>query len=504
MSCRPPVHRGAGERRAQHGSAMMNNGLCSKLKLMVWRGGGLSNLLRPVGRIVLVCIAGAGSVWLLLAGQGQSSGLYAVEQTGLRLPTGYPQLVSYQPLPQTGGWEQCLLMPAGASLVTAYAQQAQQPAPSPSPRPAETTSNNGDRPPRRVIHDPRPTFSAVAVDPVRDEVVVQDENLFQILVYDRLANTPPQAALTEPKRVIGGLKTKVEFNCGLYVDPKTGEIYSVSNDTVDTTVVFSRQARGNVTPDRQLHTPHGTYGIAVDEEHQELFLTVQHDSAVVVYRKAASGEEEPIRLLQGDRTRLADPHGVAVDTKRDLMWVANHGSVHQQVSPPGLARRSATRAIEVPGSGQLLPPSITVYPRTAGGNTAPIRVIEGPKTQLNWPAVIAVDPERGELFVANDGDHSILVFRETDQGNVAPLRVLKGPKTGIKNPTGISLDTQNNELWVSNFGNHSLTVYSLRAEGDTPPLRTIRAAPLGKQALGMGNPGAVGYDSKRKEILVPN
>ena len=158
----------------------------------------------------------------------------------------------------------------------------------------------------------------------------------------------------------------------------------------------------------------------------------------------------------------------------------------------------------VPGSGQLLPPSISVYSRTASGNTAPLRVIAGADTQLNWPATIAVEPGRGELFVANDGGHSILVFRETDQGNVAPSRILKGPKTGIKNPIGVSLDTENNELWVSNFANHSVTVYSLTAEGDTPPLRTIRAAPLGKVALGVGNPGGVAYDSKRKEILVPN
>ena len=106
--------------------------------------------------------------------------------------------------------------------------------------------------------------------------------------------------------------------------------------------------------------------------------------------------------------------------------------------------------------------------------------------------------------MANDAADSILVFRTTDAGNVAPLRVLKGPATGIKNPVSVVVDTQHDELWVANFANHSTTVYPLTAEGDTPPLRTIRAAPLGKLALGIGNPGAVAYDSKREEILVPN
>ncbi len=32
----------------------------------------------------------------------------------------------------------------------------------------------------------------------------------------------------------------------------------------------------------------------------------------------------------------------------------------------------------------------------------------------------------------------------------------------------------------------------------------IRSAPAGKMAQMIGNPGAVAYDSKREEILVPN
>ena len=67
-----------------------------------------------------------------------------------------------------------------------------------------------------------------------------------------------------------------------------------------------------------------------------------------------------------------------------------------------------------------------------------------------------------------------------------------------------AVDTKNRELWVANFGGHSATVYDLTAEGDTPPLRTIRNAPQGTPSLMIGNPGAVTYDTKRKEILVPN
>ncbi len=369
--------------------------------------------------------------------------------------------------------------------------------------------------PIRVIRDPYPSFSAVAVDMQRNEVAVADENLLQILVYDRLANTR-SAPKTEPLRVLAGDNTKIEFICGIHIDQATGDIYGINNDTQNDVVVFPRGARGDVAPARTLKPPHGTFGIAVSEPHQELFLTIQHTSAVVAYRKGATGTELPIRLLQGDATLLADPHGITVDDQEDTIYVTNHGSLSTVRPEAGawlgsdytwyLTRSNwpLERDFAVPGSGRILPPSVTVYPRTAAGNTAPLRAIRGPKTQLNWPSAVVIDHKRGEIFVASDTGDAILVFRKTDSGDVAPLRVLKGPRTGLKNPTGLFLDTLHDELWVANFGTHSATVYSPTATGDTPPLRTIRSGPAGSRSLMIGNPGALTYDSKREQILVPN
>ena len=98
----------------------------------------------------------------------------------------------------------------------------------------------------------------------------------------------------------------------------------------------------------------------------------------------------------------------------------------------------------------------------------------------------------------------ILVFPSTAEGDVAPIRVLRGPLTHIKNPTGVFLDTQNDELWVASFGNHTATVFKPTASGNTPPLRLIRSAPLDRPTPGIGNPHPVAYDSKREQILVPN
>jgi DNA-binding beta-propeller fold protein YncE len=406
--------------------------------------------------------------------------------------------------------EMCEWVPASASFPLAVALQQGSGAGSEAALREEIRT----REPLRMIRDSYAAFSSVAVDIANNEVIMTDENLFQVLVYDRMANTPPTASMTEPKRMLGGEQTKIEFQCGLYIDPRNGDIYAVNNDTIDTLTIFNRQARGDVPPTRELYTPHGTFGIAVDEDEQEMFLTIQHDSAVVVYKKYADREEAPIRLIQGDRTKLADPHGIAVDSKNNLIYVTNHGSVSSRdttVESEGSLGRGVGKPnwplgqdVAIPGSGRHEGPSITVYAQNAQGDIAPVRIIAGPKTLFNWPTGIAIDPDRDELFISNDNGDEILVFRASANGDVAPIRVLKGPKTQIQNPTGLYLDLHNNELWVANFGNHMVTVYPRDASGDTPPLRVIRSGPADAPTPMIGNPHPVAYDTKRDEILVPN
>jgi DNA-binding beta-propeller fold protein YncE len=457
----------------------------------------LSKVLREraaVGLAVFLLLLCGVAAWVLIAGGALPAGREAkgalaspITPSANLKPTGYPQLVSVDPLPASEG-EMCQWVPASASRVSLF--QRVQVATNPSATSADAANPaEMDRAPLWQLRDTYPTYSAVAVDVQTGEVYLQDENLYGYKVFNRLDNTPPTVGFTEPKRVVQGMLTKMEYNCAMYIDPNNGDVYSVNNDMVDTMVVFPRAAQGNTSPQRELHTPHRTYGIAVDETNREIYLTVQNPAEVVVYKKEAAGEEKPVRILRGDQTQLADPHGIAVDLKNQLMFVSNHGSVSQE---------------GISGSGKFVAPSIVVHQLKASGNAPALRTIEGPDTRLNWPAALFADPERGELYVANDADDSILVFRATDNGNAAPARMIKGAKTGLKNPTGIFVDPKNGEVWVSNMGNHTATVYARTANGDSAPLRTIRSAPLGKPALAIGNPGGVAYDDKRDQLLVPN
>src|SRR5437870_4456813 len=229
-----------------------------------------------------------------------------------------------------------------------------------------------ERAPLRFIKDPNPSFSAVAVDSDSNILVDYDENMFRIMEYDRRESTPPRARLTEPKRIISGTNTKAEMICGVYIDPKTKEIYALNGDTQNWMPVFSSDAKGNVAPNRALNVPGHPFQMAADEEKQLLYMTIQSDNKIVVYRKQAEGAEKPVRTIEGLDTQLEDPHGLALDIKDKLIFVSNFGNAD-------------IRAGRGERYGKFDPPSITVYPMEGSGNVKPLRIIEGPKALLNWP-----------------------------------------------------------------------------------------------------------------------
>jgi hypothetical protein len=270
--------------------------------------------------------------------------------------------------------------------------------------------------------------------------------------------------------------------------------------------VWDRNARGNAEPTWKLRTPMGSFGLAVDEEREELLITAQHEQVLAAYPKTARDNDPPSWVIWGDKTELADPHGIAIDTKQRVFFVANFGNYFTplQLRPdenPLLA--AVTRFNLIPGSGRFLPPSINVYSLTARGNVAPVRKIVGPATQLNWPTGLFMDSGRGELYVANDGGKSVLVFSATAEGNAAPIRVLKGPRTKLVYPTFVFVDLKNDELWVADMGSHRASVFRRTATGDVAPIREIRSAPEGTPSPTLANV-RIGYDSKRDQILAPN
>jgi DNA-binding beta-propeller fold protein YncE len=355
----------------------------------------------------------------------------------------------------------------------------------------------------RSILDPHPTFNGIAVDPENNVAVISDTNRKSVLVYDRGSGGNKSDGVTKPLRQIIGPETNIGFVAGVVLDPQNREIYTVNNDIEDTIFVMPYNAEGNAKPSRLLAVPHQAWGLALSPSRNEIAVSVEIQNAIVFYRRTANGIEAPLRSIQGPQTGMADPHGIYWDDTHAEIGVANHGNFRGLAKNVGLGCVPAADA-EVSERGKFQPPSITVYSATSKGDTKPLRTIQGPKTQLDWPMGISVDAVHKEIAVANNGDDSILIFRRTAQGNVAPVRVIRGTRTGIKRPMGVAIDTRHGEIWVSNFGDHTAVVFARTADGNVSPTRVIRSAPAGAPSTGFGNPMALAYDSKREEILVPN
>ena len=89
------------------------------------------------------------------------------------------------------------------------------------------------------------------------------------------------------------------------------------------------------------------------------------------------------------------------------------------------------------------------------GDVAPKRIIKGPKTNLANPTGVWVDLKNNELWAANFMNHSATVYPLSASGDVAPLRMirsgpLKEPSLGIGNPHPVAYDSKREQILVPN------------------------------------------------------
>jgi DNA-binding beta-propeller fold protein YncE len=377
--------------------------------------------------------------------------------------------------------------------------------------PKSSDQGGADLAPVRMVVDPYPSFNGVVVDQVNKLVMMSDTNRKSLLLYKQGAGGPVAATQPAlPVQQIMGPETGIGFVAGVAMDPAHRELFTVNNDVEDRMVVFDYDARGNVKPKRLLYVPHQSWGIAFAPKRDELALSVQTPNMYVVFKREAQKFDAPVRSVRGPKTQMADPHGIYFDETHNEVFVANHGNFRPAELITSYtaydARESrqerSGNAFSETARGRFVPSSVTVFDGDAKGDVAPLRVIQGPLSQIDWPMGIAVDEANNEMFVANNGDNSILVFARTATGNVQPTRVIRGPATGIKGPMGVAV--ANDEIWVANFGDHTALVFPRTAAGNVAPRRVVRNAPAGKETSGFGNPYSVAYDTKREEILVPN
>lgn len=118
--------------------------------------------------------------------------------------------------------------------------------------------------------------------------------------------------------------------------------------------------------------------------------------------------------------------------------------------------------------------ALLTFRGAANGEESPIRVIQGPKTQLVEPDRLALDEINDELWVPMDTVKRITVYRASANGDVAPLRAIEGPDTTI-GAEAIAIDNVHNLMVAAGVGKEGLRlrIFDRKAEGNAKPLRII-------------------------------
>ena len=118
---------------------------------------------------------------------------------------------------------------------------------------------------------------------------------------------------------------------------------------------------------------------------------------------------------------------------------------------------------------QAFAQAVLTFRGGADGEEAPIRVIQGPLTQLKAPDRMALDPVNNEIYIVEQG--YILVFPREADGNVAPIRRLEGPDTGIAGFSFLAVDPIHDLL--IHGGGRRIRIFDRTANGNAKPKAII-------------------------------
>jgi len=150
---------------------------------------------------------------------------------------------------------------------------------------------------------------------------------------------------------------------------------------------------------------------------------------------------------------------------------------------------------------------VLVFPRDANGNVAPIRVLEGPPGAEFGFQAVAVDPVHNLLVITGfekKTQSRIFVYDRTAQGQVQPKAMIGGPKSRFLASGGpLSVYPPKGEIIATSSGSDRLSpeafagVWNINDNGDVPPRWTI-----GGPGGALTRPKGVALDPKHKSILI--
>jgi hypothetical protein len=152
----------------------------------------------------------------------------------------------------------------------------------------------------------------------------------------------------------------------------------------------------------------------------------------------------------------------------------------------GIAYDDVQDVIVVPAQ---LGQAVLSFRGDARGEEHPLRVIQGPHTEIQQADRVAVDSLHKEIFVGDAGQ--VLVFPANANGDAAPVRAIRGPDTQLGGRGGIppiAVDPVNNVLVVAST---SILIFDRTADGNAKPLRVITGSDAGGGRLAAATNGLI-------------
>jgi hypothetical protein len=243
---------------------------------------------------------------------------------------------------------------------------------------------------------------------------------------------------------------------------------------------------------------------------------------IAVFARLAKETDQPTRVVAGQATLLARTmHDIRYDAVNDEIVVPNQfGQAILTFRGAADGEEAPIRVINGPSTelqrpdrldidtvhDEILVPDIDrilVYPRTGNGDVAPIRVIHGPDTGLTNTSTLAVDPVNNVIAASNRAD--LLIFNRTDTGNVKPKAVIRGPNTQITRinqiqmypPKGLIIAAQPGGAGVEPKEPVFIGIWSIHDKGNVAPRWK-----LGGPKSGLKKPRGVALNPKHKELIV--
>lgn len=225
---------------------------------------------------------------------------------------------------------------------------------------------------RGIVGQPYRYPKGIAIDPVNGDIYVAKQSTNSIIIY-----APSASGADAPTAKIQGSNTGLNSPTGVALDT-SGNIYvtnkgdsaSEGNDSV---TVYAAGSTGNVAPMRTIAGTRTGLDIpvqlAVDASAKIYVANITYpnsgNGSLTVYAAGAKGNVAPTETIEGAKTELNLPAGIALNSSGNI-YAAN------------LDRTDYT------GS------SITVYAAGSNGNVAPINTISGTNTGLNGPRGIVI------------------------------------------------------------------------------------------------------------------